>query len=75
VLRQALRTVAVVVLLAGLAVAWYLPDEYYGPCSVTTEFHCGYHPRTALSVFIAALSLLIAAGLWAATSKWPAEST
>ena len=68
-LRQALRTIAVLVLLAGLAVARYLPDAYYGPCSVTREFHCGYHPRTGLSIFIAALSILAAASLWAATSR------
>lgn len=70
-LGRALRTVAVLILLTGLAVAWFLPDAYYGPCSVTTEFHCGYHPRTGLSIVIGALSFLIAAGLWATTSKWP----
>jgi hypothetical protein len=67
-LRRALRTVAVLILLVGLTVAWFLPDAYDGPCFVWTEFHCGYHPRTALSIFIAALSILIAAGLWATTS-------
>ena len=68
-LRQTLRTFAVLILLAGSAVAWFLPDAYYGPCFVWTEFHCGYHPRTALSILIAAVSILIAAGLWATTSK------
>jgi hypothetical protein len=68
-LRQALRTIAVLVLLSGLAVAWYLPDAYYGPCSVNTEFHCGYHPRTGLSIFIAALAILATTSLWAATSR------
>ena len=66
---KALRTIAVLVLLAGLTVAWYLPDAYYGPCSVTTEFHCGYHPRTSLSIFIVALAILAAVSLWTTTSR------
>ena len=70
-LNRRLRMLAVSIVLIGLTVAWFLPDEYYGPCSVNTEFHCGYHPRTGLGVLIATVSLLIAAGLWAATSKWP----
>ena len=69
VLRQTLRTIAVLVLLVGLTVAWFLPDAYYGPCFVWTEFHCGYHPRTGLSIFIAALSILAAVSLWATTSQ------
>jgi hypothetical protein len=68
-LRRTLRIVAVLVLLVGLTVARLLPDAYYGPCSVTTEFHCGYHPRTAFSIFIAALSILIVVGVWVATSN------
>jgi len=70
-LSRTLRVVGVLILLVGLAVAWFLPNAYYGPCSVITEFHCGYHPRTELSLLIATVSLAVAVGLWATTSKRP----
>ncbi len=68
-IARSLRGLAIMILVVGVAVAVFLPDAYYGPCSVTTEFHCGYHPRTGLSLLIAAVSIVVAILLWVAAPR------
>jgi UPF0716 family protein affecting phage T7 exclusion len=69
VLGTVMRTVALLVLAAGLGLALLLPAAYWGPCSVLTEFHCGYHSQTELKVLIGITTVAAAALIWIAAHK------
>lgn len=49
-ISRALLVLAALSVLVGLGVVLFLQPRYLGPCSVTTEFHCGYEARTGTKV-------------------------
>jgi hypothetical protein len=47
-LQRVILSLAVLILVLGVGAGLLLPPRPLGPCSVATEFHCGYQPRTML---------------------------
>jgi hypothetical protein len=65
-LRRMILGLAALVLVLGVGAALLLPPRYLGPCSVSTEFHCGYQPRTVLRWLLG-----VGAGVvWVALMGW-----
>jgi hypothetical protein len=65
-LRRVILGLAALILVVGVGAALLLPPRYLGPCSVATEFHCGYQPRTTLRWLIG-----VGAGVvWLALMVW-----
>jgi hypothetical protein len=60
------RDLGLAALVLGVGAALLLPPRSLGPCSVATEFHCGYQPRTMLRWLIG-----VGAGVvWMALMMW-----
>lgn len=51
---------AVAIMVVGLVAALLIQPSYLGPCSITTEFTCGYHARAWLKWLIGGGSVAVA---------------